>query len=41
LGFVSHLPGNIFLAILGSIIGFFGIFIIHMADFLPFRMKRQ
>ncbi|HXT82773.1 MAG TPA: EamA family transporter [Verrucomicrobiae bacterium] len=33
LGFVSHLPENIFLAILGSIIGFLGIFIIHIPDF--------
>jgi hypothetical protein len=41
LGIASHLPANVFLAILGSIIGFFGIFIIHMSDFLSFKMKRQ
>jgi drug/metabolite transporter (DMT)-like permease len=41
LGFASHLPVNIFLAILGSIIGFFGIFIIHMSDFLLLKNKRQ
>ncbi|HEY0580349.1 MAG TPA: hypothetical protein VGC75_06550 [Candidatus Nitrosocosmicus sp.] len=41
LGFASHLPVNIFLAILGSIIGFFGIFIIHMSDFLLLKKKRQ
>lgn len=39
LGFASHLPANIFLAILGSIIGFFGIFIIHLPDFLLFKKK--
>lgn len=39
LGFASHLPTNIFLAILGSIIGFFGIFIIHLPDFLLFKKR--
>lgn len=40
LGFASHLPENIFLAILGSIIGFLGIFIIHVPDF-SISAKRQ
>jgi drug/metabolite transporter (DMT)-like permease len=30
LGIVSNLPQNIFLAILGGVLGFFGIYIIHM-----------
>jgi drug/metabolite transporter (DMT)-like permease len=34
LGFSSHLPENIYLAFLGGIIGFLGIYIIHMPDFL-------
>jgi drug/metabolite transporter (DMT)-like permease len=34
LGFSSHLPENIYLAFLGGIIGFLGIYIIHMPDLL-------
>ena len=34
LGFASHLPGNIYLAFLGGVIGFLGIYIIHMPDLL-------
>jgi drug/metabolite transporter (DMT)-like permease len=32
-GISSHLPENIFLAILGGVTGFFGIYIIHMSDY--------
>ncbi len=41
LGFASHLPENVFLAIIGSIIGFLGIFIIHIPDLPIFTTKRQ
>ena len=34
LGFSSHLPENIYLAFLGGVIGFLGIYIIHMPDLL-------
>ena len=34
LGFASHLPENIYLAVLGGVIGFLGIYIIHMPDLL-------
>jgi drug/metabolite transporter (DMT)-like permease len=40
LGFTSHLPENIFLAILGGITGFLGIYIIHLPDFLNPITKR-
>ena len=40
LGFTSHLPENIFLAILGGITGFIGIYIIHLPDFLNPITKR-
>lgn len=40
LGFSSHLPENIFLAILGSITGFLGIYIIHLPGFLIPITKR-
>ena len=32
-GISSHLPGNIFLAILGGVTGFLGIYTIHMSDY--------
>ena len=34
LGFSSHLPENIYLAFLGGVIGFLGIYMIHMPDLL-------
>jgi hypothetical protein len=37
----SHLPENIFLAILGGVSGFFGICIIHMSDYSISMMKRK
>ena len=37
----SHLPENIFLAILGGVSGFFGICIIHMSDYSIPMMKRK
>lgn len=37
----SHLPENIFLAILGGVSGFFGICIIHMSDYSILMMKRK
>lgn len=41
LGFASHLPENIYLAFLGGIIGFLGIYIIHMPDLLISRIRRK
>jgi drug/metabolite transporter (DMT)-like permease len=40
LGFTSRLPEHILLAILGGILGFLGIYIIHMPDFLIPLTKR-
>lgn len=40
LGFTSRLPENMFLAILGGIVGFFGIYLIHMPGFLIPITKR-
>src|SRR5207248_1745671 len=40
LGFASRLPENIFLAILGGITGFLGIYIIHLPGFLIPIAKR-
>lgn len=40
LGFTSRLPEHILLAILGGIVGFLGIYIIHMPDFLIPLTKR-
>lgn len=40
-GFPSHLPENILLAIMGSIIGFFGIFIIHIPDYFRYKTIRK
>ncbi|HET7390428.1 MAG TPA: hypothetical protein VFJ51_06360 [Nitrososphaeraceae archaeon] len=41
LGFASHLPENIYLAFLGGVIGFLGIYIIHMPDLLISRIRRK
>jgi hypothetical protein len=40
LGFTSRLPENMFLAILGGIVGFLGIYLIHMPGFLIPITKR-
>ncbi len=40
LGYPSHLPENIFLATFGCIMGFLGIFVIHMSDFIISKSKR-
>jgi hypothetical protein len=40
LGFASRLPENIFLAILGGITGFLGIYIIHLPGFFIPIAKR-
>ncbi len=39
LGYPSHLPENIFLATFGCIMGFLGIFVIHMSDFIISKSK--
>ena len=41
LGYPSHLPENIFLAIFGCITGFLGIFVIHMSDFIIAKSQRH
>lgn len=41
LGYPSHLPENIILAIFGCITGFLGIFVIHMSDFMIAKSKRN
>jgi len=41
LGYPSHLPENIILAIFGCITGFLGIFVIHMSDFIIVKSKRH
>lgn len=38
-GIPSNLPNNIFLAVLGGIIGFLGIYIIHMRDYSLYSTK--
>jgi drug/metabolite transporter (DMT)-like permease len=40
-GFYSNLPDNIFLAVLGSIIGFLGIYIIHLRDYSLYSDQPQ
>lgn len=40
LGYPSHLPENIFLATFGCIMGFLGIFVIHMPDFIVSKSKK-
>lgn len=40
LGYSSHLPENILLATAGCIMGFLGIFIIHMTDFISSKSKK-
>lgn len=40
LGYPSHLPENIFLATFGCIMGFLGIFVIHMSDFIVSKSKK-
>jgi membrane associated rhomboid family serine protease len=39
LGYPSHLPENIFLATFGCIMGFLGIFVIHMSDSIISKSK--
>ncbi|HKU84182.1 MAG TPA: hypothetical protein VJP58_09080, partial [Candidatus Nitrosocosmicus sp.] len=41
LGYPTHLPENIILAIFGCITGFLGIFVIHMSDFMIAKSKRN
>jgi drug/metabolite transporter (DMT)-like permease len=41
LGYPSHLPENIFLATFGCIMGFLGIFVIHISDFISSKTKKQ
>ncbi|VFJ14921.1 EamA family transporter [Candidatus Nitrosocosmicus franklandus] len=41
LGYPSHLPENILLATAGCIMGFLGIFIIHMTDFISSKSKKH
>ena len=38
-GFPSNLPNNIYLAVLGGIIGFLGIYVIHMHDYSLYSTK--
>ncbi|MBV9179489.1 MAG: EamA family transporter [Nitrososphaeraceae archaeon] len=40
LGFASHLPQNIYLAFLGGVIGFLGIYLIHVPDLLISRKTK-
>ena len=40
LGYPSHLPENIFLATFGCFMGFLGIFVIHMPDFIVSKSKK-
>jgi drug/metabolite transporter (DMT)-like permease len=40
LGFASHLPQNIYLAFLGGVIGFLGIYLIHMSEPLLSRKTK-
>jgi drug/metabolite transporter (DMT)-like permease len=43
LGITSNLPENIFLAILGGVFGFFGIYVIHMHNnnYLPINIRKK
>ena len=43
LGITSNLPENIFLAILGGILGFLGIYVIHMhnTSYLPINIRKK
>jgi membrane associated rhomboid family serine protease len=41
LNIASHLPENIFLAVLGGVSGFLGICIIHMSDYSIPMIKRK
>lgn len=41
LGISSHLPENIFLAMVGGVIGFLGIYVIHMQDYSLEIKKRD
>jgi drug/metabolite transporter (DMT)-like permease len=40
LGHPSHLPENMFIATFGCIMGFLGIFVIHMSDFIISKSKK-
>jgi drug/metabolite transporter (DMT)-like permease len=42
LGIMTNLPENIFLAILGGVLGFFGIYVIHMHNnYLPINIRKK
>ena len=41
LGITSHLPENIFLAILGGVTGFLGIYVIHFPDHFVSLTKKE
>ncbi|MDQ4073063.1 MAG: EamA family transporter, partial [Thermoproteota archaeon] len=41
IGFQAHLPQNIYLAVLGGIVGFMGICIIHSRDYSPIQAKKK
>jgi hypothetical protein len=41
LGYPSHLPGNIFSATFGCIMGFLGMFIIHTSDFFIPKSRKN
>jgi hypothetical protein len=46
LGIASNLPENIFLAILGGVLGFLGIYVIHMHNsnnnnYLPINIRKK
>ena len=42
LGISTNLPENIFLAILGGVLGFIGVYVIHMHnDYLPIKIRKK
>jgi drug/metabolite transporter (DMT)-like permease len=42
LGISTNLPENIFLAILGGVLGFLGVYVIHMHnDYLPIKIRKK
>ena len=42
-GIATNLPENIFLAILGGVLGFLGIYVIHMhnTNYLPINIRKK
>jgi hypothetical protein len=41
-GIAINLPQNIFLAILGGVLGFLGIYVIHMHNnYLPIKIRKK